>query len=262
MNVRMIGRILAQIIAIEMVFLLPALGISLGYGEIHSVQAFLLTLAVMALSAGILWLICRKASKQIGASEGMISVGFGWIALSLFGCLPFFFSREIPSFVDAFFETVSGFTTTGASVVANVEGLSKGILYWRSFTNWLGGMGVLVFLLAIAPTDGSGFTMHLLRAESPGPNVGKLVPKMKKTATILYLIYVAPPFPPQARAVLAFGMTPLPLSPPISKMLRQSSCSSLVSTSVVSICSFWAISRLFLRMKNCGCIWQLPLPSS
>ena len=192
MNIRMIGRILAQIIAIEMVFLLPALGISLGYGELHTVQSFLLTMAVMAVSAGILWLICRKASKRIGASEGMISVGFGWIVLSLFGCLPFFFSREIPSFVDAFFETVSGFTTTGASVVANVEGLSKGLLYWRSFTNWLGGMGVLVFLLAIAPSDsqGSGFTMHLLRAESPGPNVGKLVPRMKKTATILYLIYI------------------------------------------------------------------------
>lgn len=192
MNVRMIGRILSQIIGIEAVFLLPALGISLGYGELHTVQAFLLTLAIMAFVAGLMWLICRRASRQIGASEGMISVGFGWVALSLFGCLPFYFSREIPSFIDAFFETVSGFTTTGASILSNVEGLSKGLLYWRSFSHWLGGMGVLVFLLAIAPTDsqGSGFTMHLLRAESPGPNVGKLVPRIKKTATILYLIYI------------------------------------------------------------------------
>jgi len=111
--------------------------------------------------------------------------------LSLVGCLPFWLSREIPSFVDAFFEIVSGFTTTGASIVPEVEKLSKGILYWRSFSHWVGGMGVLVFLLAIAPSGerGAGFTMHLLRAESPGPDVGKLVPKMRKTAAILYIIY-------------------------------------------------------------------------
>ena len=192
MNVRMIGRILSQIIGIEAVFLLPALGISLGYGEFQAAEGFVLTLSIMAFVAGLLWLICRKASKQIGASEGMISVSLGWVVLSLFGCLPFFFSRQIPSFIDAFFEIVSGFTTTGASVLSDVESLSKGLLYWRSFSNWLGGMGVLVFLLAIAPTDsqGSGFTMHLLRAESPGPDVGKLVPRMKKTASILYLIYI------------------------------------------------------------------------
>ena len=192
MNVRMIGRILSQIIGIEAVFLLPALGISLGYGEFQAAEGFVLTLSIMAFVAGLLWLICRKASKQIGASEGMISVSLGWVVLSLFGCLPFFFSRQIPTFIDAFFETVSGFTTTGASVLSDVESLSKGLLYWRSFSNWLGGMGVLVFLLAIAPTDsqGSGFTMHLLRAESPGPDVGKLVPRMKKTASILYLIYI------------------------------------------------------------------------
>ena len=192
MNVRMIGRILSQIIGIEAVFLLPALGISLGYGEFQAAEGFVLTLSIMAFVAGLLWLICRKASKQIGASEGMISVSLGWVVLSLFGCLPFFFSRQIPSFIDAFFESVSGFTTTGASILSDVESLSKGLLYWRSFSNWLGGMGVLVFLLAIAPTDsqGSGFTMHLLRAESPGPDVGKLVPRMKKTASILYLIYI------------------------------------------------------------------------
>ena len=192
MNVRMIGRILSQIIGIEAVFLLPALGISLGYGEFQAAEGFVLTLSIMAFVAGLLWLICRKASKQIGASEGMISVSLGWVVLSLFGCLPFFFSRQISSFIDAFFEIVSGFTTTGASILSDVESLSKGLLYWRSFSNWLGGMGVLVFLLAIAPTDsqGSGFTMHLLRAESPGPDVGKLVPRMKKTASILYLIYI------------------------------------------------------------------------
>ncbi len=192
MNIRMIGRILSQIIGIEAVFLLPALGISLGYGELHTVRAFLLTLAIMAVIAGPLFLICRKSSRQFGASEGMISVSLGWISISIFGALPFCLSGEIPGFIDALFETVSGFTTTGSSVLADVESLSKGLLYWRSFSNWLGGMGVLVFLLAIAPTDsqGSGFTMHLLRAESPGPDVGKLVPRMKKTAVILYLIYI------------------------------------------------------------------------
>ena len=119
-------------------------------------------------------------------------MGLSWIAMSLLGCLPFWLSGEIPHFMDAFFEIVSGFTTTGSSILSDVESLSKGLLYWRSFSHWLGGMGVLVFLLAIIPASGSdkGFTMHLLRAESPGPDVGKLVPKMRQTAMILYLIYI------------------------------------------------------------------------
>ena len=146
----------------------------------------------MALVAGLLFFTCRKAGRLFGAREGLVCVGFSWIVLSLLGCLPFVFSGNIPHFVDAFFETVSGFTTTGASVVPSVEAMDKGILYWRSFSHWLGGMGVLVFLLAIAPSSkGTGFTMHLLRAESPGPDVGKLVPKMKQTAVILYSIYIA-----------------------------------------------------------------------
>ena len=117
----------------------------------------------------------------------------GWLFMSLLGCLPFFLSGAIPNYVDALFEIVSGFTTTGASILEQIEGLPYGILYWRSFSHWLGGMGVLVFLLAIpmGGEGGSGFTMHLLRAESPGPNVGKLVPKMKQTAQILYILYIA-----------------------------------------------------------------------
>jgi len=112
--------------------------------------------------------------------------------MSLFGCLPFYLSGEIPSYVDSLFEIVSGFTTTGASILSNVEALSRGMLYWRSFSHWIGGMGVLVFLLAVIPVggQGNGFTMHLLRAESPGPNVGKLVPRMGKTAKILYMMYI------------------------------------------------------------------------
>ena len=193
MNIKMMGRILAQILAVEAVFLVPAIGISLGCGEWNAVFGLGVTMAVTGGVAGILWLLCRRADRRFGATDGMISVGLGWIFLSLFGCLPFIFSGEIPGFIDAFFEIVSGFTTTGASILNDVEGMSRGLLYWRSFSHWLGGMGVLVFLLAITPSDaqGKGFTMHLLRAESPGPDVGKLVPRMKKTAIILYVIYIA-----------------------------------------------------------------------
>ena len=192
MNFKMIGRFLAQIISIEAVFLLPALGISLGCGEWDAVKGFAYTLVIMLSVSAVLYGLCRKAGKLFGAREGMVCVSFSWVTLSLLGCLPFWISGQIPSFVDALFEIVSGFTTTGASILSDVESLSKGLLYWRSFSHWLGGMGVLVFLLAV--TSGSekekGFTMHLLRAESPGPDVGKLVPKMKQTAMILYIIYI------------------------------------------------------------------------
>ncbi len=193
MNFKMMGRFIGQIIAIEAVLMLPALGISLFIGEQAAVKGFLYTLAAMVLLGGILLFSCRKAGKIFGAREGMVCVGLSWFVLSLLGCLPFWLSKEIPRFVDALFETVSGFTTTGSSILSDVESLSKGLLYWRSFSHWVGGMGVLVFMLAIIPASGSekGFTMHLLRAESPGPDVGKLVPKMRQTATILYLLYIA-----------------------------------------------------------------------
>ena len=191
MNLKMMGKFISQIIAIEGIFMIPALIISLCYGETAAALGFVYTLAIMAAVGGGLFLLCRKAGRLFGAREGLVCVSFSWITLSLLGCLPFVFSGNIPRFIDAFFEIVSGFTTTGASVVPSVEALDKGILYWRSFSHWLGGMGVLVFLLAIAPSSkGTGFTMHLLRAESPGPDVGKLVPKMKQTAVILYSIYV------------------------------------------------------------------------
>ena len=191
MNFKIIGRFIAQILAVEMLFMLPALAIGLGYGEWNSVKGFLYTIALLALVSIVLFLFCRKAANALNAKEGMICVGTSWIILSLFGCLPFYISREIPNYIDAFFEIVSGFTTTGASILTDVEALSKSLLYWRSFSHWLGGMGVLVFLLAIIPGGKEGgFTMHLLRAESPGPNVGKLVPRMRKTAGILYIIYI------------------------------------------------------------------------
>jgi len=192
MNYKMIGRFIAQILTIESVFMIPALIISLCCGEHNAVVGFLITLAIMLVLEAVLFWLCRGAPNAFYVKEGFACVGVSWIVLSLLGCLPFYISGEIPHFVDAFFEIVSGFTTTGASVVSDIESLSRGILYWRSFSHWLGGMGVLVFLLALGPGSAgkSGFTMHLLRAESPGPDVGKLVPKMRRTATILYLIYI------------------------------------------------------------------------
>ncbi len=191
MNYKMMGRFIAQILSIEAFFLLPAVAIGLYFGEMAAVKAFLMTLTIAICLAAALYLICRGAPSAFYAKEGLVCVALCWVVLSAVGCLPFYFSREIPKYVDAFFEIVSGFTTTGASVVPAVEDMSKCILYWRSFSHWLGGMGVLVFLLAFTGPKGQGFTMHLLRAESPGPSVGKLVPKMRDTASILYIIYVA-----------------------------------------------------------------------
>ena len=191
MNYKMIGRFLAQILTIEGLFMIPALIIGLCCREWMAAQGFIAAIAAIVIVSLVLFLLCKKAPNALNAREGMVCVGISWIVLSLFGCLPFWFSREIPSYIDAFFEIVSGFTTTGSSILTDVEALSKSLIYWRSFSHWLGGMGVLVFLLAIAPGNkDKGFTMHLLRAESPGPSVGKLVPRMRKTATILYLIYI------------------------------------------------------------------------
>ena len=193
MNYKMMGKFMGRILTVEAVFMLPAVLIGLWDREYAVVGAFLLSIAIIAAVSGLLSFLCRGAKTIFYAKEGLACVGLSWVAIGLLGCLPFFFSGAIPNFVDAFFESVSGFTTTGASIMPFVEGVSRAVLYWRSFTHWLGGMGVLVFLLAISSAGGkeSGFTMHLLRAESPGPSVGKLVPKMKKTAGILYLIYIA-----------------------------------------------------------------------
>ena len=193
MNYKMMGRFLAQTLSIEAAFMIPALLISVFSGESAAAQGFLLTIGLLILVCAALHLLCKGAPNAFGAKEGLVCVSISWIVMSLLGCLPFVFSGAIPRYIDAFFEIVSGFTTTGASILPEVESLPKGVLYWRSFSHWLGGMGVLVFLLALVPGDGNGkgFTMHLLRAESPGPNVSKLVPKMRKTAAILYLIYIA-----------------------------------------------------------------------
>ena len=190
MNYRMMGRFLAQILAIEGVLMIPAMAISLFDGDGMAVRGFLCSILLAAIIAAVLWRTCRQAPSAFYAKEGLVCVGVCWIVLSLVGCLPFWISKEIPRFIDAFFEIVSGFTTTGSSILTNVEGLTRGILFWRSFSHWIGGMGVLVFMLAFTGGKEQGYTMHLLRAESPGPAVGKLVPRMRKTAAILYILYV------------------------------------------------------------------------
>ena len=193
MNYKMLGRFLSMILAIETASMVPALLISLFLGETRPVIGFLSAMAAAGAVAGVLYVITRGADSDFYAREGMVCVGISWIALCLFGCLPFVISGAIPNFLDALFETVSGFTTTGSTILAHPSALPKGILYWRSFSHWLGGMGVLVFLLALVPVSGrnEGYTLHILRAESPGPSVGKLVPKMRQTAKVLYLIYIA-----------------------------------------------------------------------
>ncbi len=192
MNYKMMGRFTAQMLLIEGIFLIPALLISLFLGESAAAYGFAVTLGLIALVGGPMYFFCRDAKSAFYATDGMVCVAISWLVLSLVGAIPFYISEAISSYIDALFETVSGFTTTGASILPEVEHMAKGLMYWRSFTHWVGGMGVLVFLLAVAPSKGNeqGFTMHLLRAESPGPSVGKLVPKMRKTAAILYFLYI------------------------------------------------------------------------
>ncbi|MBQ3927330.1 MAG: TrkH family potassium uptake protein [Clostridia bacterium] len=190
MNYKMIGRLLSYVILIEAGFMLFPLTVSLIDGTGASTFAFGVTIAGMVALGLLILLLCRKASIHFYESEGFVCVGISWIVMSLLGCIPFVINGDIPNYIDALFEMVSGFTTTGASVVPNIELCSRATILWRSVSNWLGGMGILVFMLAILPTGSGGFTMHLMRAESPGPSVGKLAPKMRQTALILYAIYL------------------------------------------------------------------------
>lgn len=187
MNYKMVFHTIGQILKVEAALLVLPLIVNFIYRE-PNFLAFILPIGLL-LGVGILLTIKKPQKTTIYAREGFVIVGLSWIIMSLFGALPFIISREIPNFFDAFFETVSGFTTTGASIVPNVEAMSKGMLFWRSFTHWIGGMGVLVFVLAVLPNS-DGKSIYLLRAESPGPQVGKLVSKVRFTARILYCIYV------------------------------------------------------------------------
>ncbi len=184
----MILRALGVLLCSEAVLLAPSLAVSLIYRE-GDAPAFLITLALLLVCGLPLMLLLRPSKRQLQARDGFALVGGGWVLLSAFGALPFVFTGAIPSYVDAFFETVSGFTTTGASILRNVEALPHGLLFWRSFTHWVGGMGVLVLTIAILPQLGSR-NMEILRAESPGPSPEKLVPRLRETAKLLYLIYL------------------------------------------------------------------------
>ena len=189
MNYKMIFRTLGHVLVVEAaLLLLPAL-VSLIYAE-ACLWAILATAGITLFAGLLLSFFCKKASPVIYAKEGFAIVALCWIVMSAFGALPFVISKEIPNYIDAFFEIVSGFTTTGATILTDVEKISKGLLFWRSFSHWIGGMGVLVFVMAIMPKI-SDRSMHILRAEMPGHSVGKLVPKAKSTARILYLIYIA-----------------------------------------------------------------------
>lgn len=188
MNRKMVFNMVGLMLKAEAALMLLPILVAALYGE--SCVWSLLISALVALVLGMLLRkFCRPDSSLFYAREGFVTVAVAWLALSAAGALPFYLSREIPSYMDAFFETVSGFTTTGASILINVEIMSRGLLFWRSFTHWVGGMGVLVFVMAIVP-GANDRSMHILRAEMPGPTVGKLLPRAKDTASILYKIYV------------------------------------------------------------------------
>lgn len=189
MNKRIIVYILGWVLIIEGAAMQIATVTSFIYGE-HEGLYFLFTGAASAI-LGLLAIKIKKPKNMVLYQKaGFAATALSWIIMSLIGCLPFWLSGEIPSFIDAFFETVSGFTTTGSSILPNVEALSHGMLIWRSFLNWLGGMGVIVFLLAIIPKLGGQQNIYLMKAESPGPIIGKAVPHMRSYAALLYGIYI------------------------------------------------------------------------
>lgn len=187
MNYKIIGYILGWVLILEALFMIPSCLVGVLYQE-SEITAFLLTIFICLL-IGVPFAYKKPRNKVFYIREGFVTVAFSWIVMSIMGALPFVFSKTIPNVIDALFETVSGFTTTGASILPDVESLPKCILFWRSFTHWIGGMGVLVFLLSILPEVG-GSHMNLMKAESPGPSVTRLVPKVKSTAKILYGIYM------------------------------------------------------------------------
>ncbi|MBS5937465.1 TrkH family potassium uptake protein [Clostridium sp.] len=186
MNYKMVLRFIGNVLLYELLLMIIPFGVALFYGD-GDANSFLYTIILMLpLALGLRSI--KVKDNEMYAKEGFFTVGLSWIVIAVFGALPFVISGAIPSFIDSFFETVSGFTTTGATILSEIESLPRGILFWRSFTHWIGGMGFLIFILALAPSLGAN-TIYLLRAESPGPNPGKIVPKLSQTAKILYIIY-------------------------------------------------------------------------
>ena len=187
MNKRIVAQILSRVVILEAVLLLIPLFTALYYKETFS--EYIYTIIIAAALALVLWFF-KPESNVVYAREGLVSAGLSWIIISAIGALPFVFSKQLPTFADAFFETVSGFTTTGSSVFKNPELVNKALLLWRSITQWIGGMGVLVFIMAVTPLAEQS-SMHIMRAEVPGPKFGKLAPKMRTSSAISYLIYIA-----------------------------------------------------------------------
>ena len=189
MNYRLVFRLIGRLLLMEAALMLPSLAVSLIYGG-GDAMAFVDAILLTVLCGGAMALLLHPKREDLNARDGMVVAGLSWATLSFFGCLPFVFSGAIPHFADAYFETVSGLTTTGATILRDIESMPRGMLFWRSFTHWIGGMGVLIFTLALLPRL-SGRSAHLARAESPGPTFTKLLPRMSDTAKILYGIYIA-----------------------------------------------------------------------
>ena len=190
MNKKVVINTLGRILLLEAALMLLPMAVCIFYKETVALTAFAITIVIAAAISLIFFLISRTKNPVIYAKDGFVIVGLAWIIMSLIGALPFRISCEIPHYVDAIFEIVSGFTTTGASILTDVENLSHGMLFWRSFSHWIGGMGVLVLVMAIIPNV-SDRSIHIMRAEMPGPVVDKLLPRLRDTAKILYLIYIA-----------------------------------------------------------------------
>lgn len=190
MNYKLLGRILGKIMILESVLMLAPLAVSIIYNEgTRNILAFVIPACALAI-LGIIAQIPKPTRKALYQKEGFALTAMVWIVMTLFGAIPFVVNGDIPNYIDACFEIMSGFTTTGASIIPDISVISHSSLFWRSFSHWIGGMGILVFVLIFIPESNDGSSMHLLRAESPGPQVGKIASKMKVTARILYLIYL------------------------------------------------------------------------
>ena len=190
MNFRMIKQTLGYLLIFEAAFLLVPIITAAVYAEKTALLAFLATLGLCLMCGVALVSVLKPKNKQLFARDGFLIASSSWLLMGLFGAIPLVISGAIPNYIDALFEIVSGFTTTGASILSEVESLPKSIIMWRSFSHWIGGMGVLVFIMVVLPLSG-GQNMHIMKAESPGPSVSKLVPRVKDTALILYAIYIA-----------------------------------------------------------------------
>ena len=188
MNKRTVFYILGKIVFLEAILMLLPAMVSLYYKE-YDVMAIFLIAAAATVLVSLPFIILKPKETGVNSREGIIIAALSWIIIPLFGAIPFYASGEIPSLIDAIFESVSGFTTTGSTILTDIESLSKGMLFWRSFTHWVGGMGVLVLTIAILPSDKNSSSLNLMKGECPGPQVGKLVPKGKWSAMILYIIY-------------------------------------------------------------------------